>query len=149
MVNHSEPDRAGPAGELEPWKIEMQSTLVPLRASLNSAYWLSTPEAGLAVSDQFRAVARDSTKWLLNHHCPIPDLAVSFSRLLRSTVALADVLQEQAQCPSGPDWPAITSEVGGFHKLLEQFQTMMSDRSSRTPSDPGAAGMEGPLGGSR
>ena len=118
----------------------MQSILVPLMVSLNSAYWLSTPEAGLAASDQFRAVARDSTRWLLNHHCPIPDLAVSFSRVLRSTVALADVLQGQAQCPSGPDWPVITSEVTGFHKLLEQFKRMMSDHSSRTPSDPGAAG---------
>lgn len=136
MASHSEPDRIGPAGERELWEIEMQSILVPLMASLNSAYWLSTPEAGLAASDQFRAVARDSTKWLLNHHCPIPDLAVSFARVLRSTVALADVLQEQGSRPNGPDWPALTSEVTGFHKLLEQFQTMMSDHSSRTPRGP-------------
>jgi len=137
MVNHSEPDGVGPASELEPWQIEMQSILIPLMATLNSASWSSTPEAGLAVSDQLRALTRDSTKWLLNHHCPIPDLAVSFSRLLRSTSALADVLQEQAQRPSGPDWPALTREVTGFHKLLEQFQTMMSDHSSRTHFDPG------------
>jgi hypothetical protein len=137
MVNHSEPDRVGPAGQLEPWQIEIQSILVPLMASLNSAYWLSTPEAGLAASDPFCAVARDSTKWLLNHHCPIPDLALSFSKVLRSTAPLADVLQEEAQCPSGPDWPTLTSEVTGFHKLLDQFQTMTSDHSSRTPSDPG------------
>jgi hypothetical protein len=142
MVNDFEPGRAGPAGELEPWEIEMRSILVPLMASLNSAYWLSTPEAVLASSDQFRAVARDSTKWLLNHHCPIPDLAVSFCRVLRSTVTLAEFLQEQAQCPSGPDWPAITSELSGFHRLLELFQTMMNDHSPRTASDPGAAGME-------
>jgi hypothetical protein len=135
MVNHSEPYR--PASEVEPWEMEMQSILIPLMASFNSACWLSTPEAALAASDQFRAIARDSTKWRLNHHCPIPDLAVSFSRLLRSTVALADVLQDQAQCPSGSDWPALTREVIGFHKLLEQFQTLMSDHSSRTPSDPG------------
>lgn len=137
MVDHSEPDRAGPASDLKPWQLEMQSILSPLMASLNSAYWSSTPEAGLAVSDQLRAIARDSTKWLLNHHCPIPDLAVSFSRVLRSTIALADVLQEHAQCPSGPDWPALTREVTGFRKLLEQFQIKMTDYSSRTHVDPG------------
>ena len=81
----------------------MQSILVPLRSSLNSVYWSSTPEAGLAVSDQLRAIAHDSTKWLLNHHCPIPSLAVSFSRVLRSTAALADILEEQARHPSGPN----------------------------------------------
>jgi hypothetical protein len=117
--------------------MEIQSILIPLMASLSSACWLSTPEAALAASDQLRAIARDSTKWRLNHHCPIPDLAVSFSRLLRSTVALTDVLQDQAQCPSGPDWPALTREVTGVHKLLAQFQTLMSDHSSRTPYDLG------------
>ncbi len=135
-MNHSESDRVKPDGELDRWESEMWSILTPLMAALSTACWLSTPEAALATSDQLRATARDSTKWLLNHHCLIPDLAMSFTRLLRSSVALADVLQAQAQDPNGVDWPALTREVTGFHKLLEQFLTMMSDHSSRIPSDP-------------
>lgn len=114
----------------------MWSILTPLRAALNAAYWMSTAEAGIATSDQLRAIARDSTGWLLNHHCPIPDLAVSFSRVLRSSVVLADVLLAQAQNPNGVDWPAVTREVTGFHRLLEEFLTMMGDHATRIPSDP-------------
>ncbi len=136
-MNHSDPDRAEPAGEVDRWEFEMWSILTPLMAAANSASWLSTPEAGLAASDQFRAIARDSTRWLLNHHCPIPELAVSFSRVLRSTVALADVLLAQAQNPKGVDWPALTREVIGFRKLLEQFVTRMRHYSTRLPTDPG------------
>ena len=54
----------------------MWAILIPLRAGLNTASWLSMPEGALAAGDQFRAMARDSSRWLLNHHCPMPDLAV-------------------------------------------------------------------------
>ncbi len=114
----------------------MWSILSPLVAAVNSASWLSTPEAVLAASDQFRAIARDSTKWLLNHHCPIPDLAVSFSRVLRSSVLLADVLLVEAQNPKGTDWPALTREVTGFRRLLEQFLTKMREYSTEPPTGP-------------
>ncbi len=116
----------------------MWSILTPLMAAQNSALWLSTPEAALAASDQFRAIARDSTKWLLTHHCLIPDLAVSFTRLLRSSVVLADLLLEQAQRPRGVDWPALTREVTGFHDLFEQFLTMMKGHSPQMPFDQGS-----------
>jgi hypothetical protein len=135
-MNYSEPDRIEPDGQFQQWETEMWSILTPLRAALNCAYWMSTPEAGLATSDQIRAIARDSTKWLLNHHCPIPDLAVSFSRVLRSSVVLADVLLAQAQNPNGVDWPALTREVTGFQKLLEQFLTTMGEYATPIPSDP-------------
>ena len=135
-MNDPEPHRVRPNGELERWEAEMWSILTPLLAAMRSAHWLSTPEAGLATSDQLRAIARDSTKWLLNHHCLIPGLAVSFSRVLRSSVALADILSAQAQTPNGVGWPAVTREVAGFDNLLEQFLTMMSDHSTRIPSDP-------------
>ena len=135
-MNHSEPDWLEPEGECEQWEIEMWSILTPLRTALNSAYWMSTPEAGIATSDQLRAIARDSTKWLLNHHCPVPDLAVSFSRVLRSSVVLADALLAHALNPNGVDWPALTREVTGFQGLLEQFLLMMGEYSTRIPSDP-------------
>ncbi len=115
----------------------MWSILAPLKAAVNSARWLSTPEAALATSDQLRAIARESTKWQLNHHCLIPDLAVSFRRVLRSSVALADLLLAEARSPLGVDWPALTREVTGMHKLLEQFLTMMRAHSTWAPSDPG------------
>ena len=136
MSDHSESDQVQPAGEVERWDSEMWSILSPLVAAVNSASWLSTPEAVLAASDQFRAIARDSTKWLLNHHCPIPDLAVSFSRVLRSSVLLADVLLVEAQNPKGTDWPALTREVTGFRRLLEQFLTKMREYSTEPPTGP-------------
>jgi hypothetical protein len=136
-MNYSEPDRVKSDGEFQRWEHEMWSILTPLKAALNSAFWVSTPGAALATSDQLRAIARDSTKWQLNHHCHIPDLAVSFRRVLRSSVALADLLLEQSQNPNGVDWPALNREVIGFHRLLEQFLVMMTDHSTRIPSDPG------------
>jgi hypothetical protein len=131
-----EPEGVEPGRDLERWEAEMWSILIPLQASLKTAYWLSTPEAALATSDQFRAIARDSSRWVLDHHCPAPDLAVAFTRVLRSSVALADVLAVQGQHANGVNWPAITREVNGFHALLEQFLTMLRERSTRTPSDP-------------
>lgn len=136
-MDHSEPDRVKPGGEFARWEAEMWSILAPLKAAVNSAFWVSTPEAGLATSDQLRAIARDSTKWQLNHHCLIPDLALAFRRVLRSSVALADLLLEQSRNPNGVDWPALNREAIGFHKLLEQFVAMMGDHSTRIPSDPG------------
>jgi hypothetical protein len=135
-MNQSEPGRIGPEGPIDRWEVEMWSILTPLMVAQNSALWLSTPEAALAASDQFRAIARDSTKWLLNHHCPIPDLAVSFTRLLRSSIVLADLLLEQAQNPRGTDWPAVTREVTGFHQSFEQFLSLLRNRSNQLPSDP-------------
>jgi hypothetical protein len=131
----SEPDRVKPGRELERWEAEMWAILIPLRTGLNTANWLSTPEAALAASDQFRAMARDSSRWLLNHHCPMPDLAVAFTRVLRSCAVLADVLSAQAQSPMGVDWPVLTREVNGYRKLLEQFLTMLKERSSGIPFD--------------
>jgi hypothetical protein len=108
-----------------------------MMTALSSANWCSTPEAALAASDQFRSVVRDSSKWRLNHHCLIPDLAVSFSRLLRSCSALAAVLQEEANNPKGVNWAILSREMVGFKTLLEQFMTMMSDYSNRIRSDSG------------
>jgi hypothetical protein len=134
-MNPSESDHVEPDGELDRWEAEMWSILTPLRATSNTARWLSTPEAVLATSDQLRAVSRDSTKWLLNHHCPIPDLAISFAAVLRASVTLADALVTQAQNPRGVNWPTLTREVNGFHRLLEQFLTQMREHATRLPPD--------------
>ena len=115
----------------------MRLVLSPMSTALSSANWCSTPEAALATSDQFRAIVRDSSKWRLNHHCFIPDLAVSFSRLLRSCSTLAAVLQEEANNPKGVNWAALNREIAGFKALLEQFMTMMSSYSNLIRSDPG------------
>jgi hypothetical protein len=136
-MNYSEPDRVKPSGEFDGWEIEIWSILAPLKNAVNSALWLSTPEAALATGDQLRAIARESTKWQLNHHCLFPDLAVSFRRVIRSSTVLADVLLGEAQNPGGADWPAITREVTGMHKLVEQFVGLMNAHATRASSDPG------------
>lgn len=129
-------DRPGTGSVLDRWEIEMWMILAPLTAALKTAHWTTTPEAALATSDQLRAIARDSTRWLLNHHCPMPDLAISFTRLLRSSVALANALEEPSRNRNTVDWRAVTREVSGFQKSIERFVTMMNECSARLQSDP-------------
>jgi hypothetical protein len=130
------PDRVGPGPAVDNWEIEIWAILAPLTAALKTARWTSTPEAALATADQLRAIARDSTGWLLNHHCPAPDLAIAFIRLLRSSIALSNALEEPTLHPSAVDWRVITREVGGFQKSIEHFVTTMNECSARLQSDP-------------
>jgi hypothetical protein len=135
-MDHSKPHRVGPRADLDHWELEMWLILAPLSAALKTARWTVTPEAALATSDQLRAIARDSTPWILNHHCPIPDLAVSFTRLLRSSLALANALEEPSQNRSSVDWRTITSEVAGFQKSIERFIAMMNECSAGLQAEP-------------
>ena len=135
-MDQFKPDRVGPEPVVDNWEIEMWAILAPLTAALKTARWTTTPEAGLATADQLRAIARDSTGWVLNHHCPVPDLAISFTRLLRSSIALANALEEPTRHPSAVDWRVITREVGGFQKSIERFVTTMNECSARLQSDP-------------
>jgi hypothetical protein len=134
-MDPSQPDRVGSEPVVDNWEIEMWAILAPLTAALKTARWTTTPEAGLATADQLRAIARDSTGWLLNHHCPSPDLAISFTRLLRSSIALANALEEPTRNPRAVDWRVITREVGGFQKSIERFVTTMNE-CARLQSDP-------------
>lgn len=135
-MDHAKPDRVEPDAVFGNWEIEMWTILAPLTAALKTARWTTTPEAALATSDQLRAIARDSSRWILNHHCPVPDLAISFTRLLRSSVALASALEEPSRHPGTVDWRAVTREVAGFQKSIERFVAMMNECAGRLQSDP-------------
>jgi hypothetical protein len=136
MMDPFKPDDVGPQGGIDNWEIEMWAVLAPLSAALKTAMWATTADAALATADQLRAIARDSTGWLLNHHCPDPDLAISFTRLLRSSVALAGALEEPSRNRATVDWRAMTREVGGFQRSIKHFVTMMNECSARLQSDP-------------
>jgi hypothetical protein len=124
-------DGGGPVEDAtyKEWDSGAWEILKPLMAALNQAEKLTlpTPMAVVAMSDQFRSVARDANRWNRTHPCPVPELGFDFTRMVRSVIALADYLEGQARSPS--DWPALSREVTGVHALLMQVMGLMSDQA--------------------